>query len=202
MFKLSRFAVAALLFAGAGIALAQPPGPGGGGRGGVEKKDFPRKEGERPPAEALERELQQLRTRISEVEAQLKQSREGGANREEPKREGPRGGGVGSPTARGPGAAGNPFAPGRAAGGPGDNPLVRGAGGPGGFGGGIMGPGGPGGDPFDRMSAEQIKQMIGRLQSALEAKNRTEPKQNQEDVMKRLERIQKELEDIRRSLGK
>jgi hypothetical protein len=224
MFKVSRFAVAAMLFAGAGIALAQPPGPGGGfekkrdfeKKKDGERKDFERKDGPRPPAEALERELQQLRARISEVEDQLKKSREGGgdAKRPEPRRDD-------QPQPRdarpGPGGPGgfNPMGRGPMGGGPGGfGPMGRG-----GFPGGPMGQGSFGGGPglvgpglnlpLEQMSAEQIKQLIGRLQQALEAKSRggDQPKKPEggkggEDVMKRLERIQKELEEIRRSLGK
>lgn len=76
---------------------------------------------------------------------------------------------------------------------------------------------------IERMSPEQIKQIIGRLQKALEEKTRgDQPKkpdgdkgkkpdgdkpkvkgaQSQEDILRRLDQINKELEDIRRSLKK
>jgi hypothetical protein len=194
MVRLSRFACAALLFAGAGVAIAQPPGrPGGPDKKDAprERKEAERKDGDRPPAEALERELQMLRARIAEVEGQLKNSRgpDGGDRKDEPRREGQSG-------PRGPGSPGGPGFP-------------FGRGGPGGPGFGPPGDVGPGMHlPLERMSAEQIKQLIGRLQQALEAKSRgDQPKKPEgvkggDDVMKRLERIQKELEDIRRSLGK
>ena len=197
MVHLSRFACAALLFAGAGIAMAQPPGrPGGPDKKDAprERKEAERKDGDRPPAEALERELERLRARIAEVEGQLKNSRGpgGGDRKEEPRREG-------QPNPRGPGSPGGP-----------GFPFGRGGfGAPGGPGFGAPGDIGPGMNlPLERMNAEQIKQLIGRLQQALEAKSRGEqPKKPEgakggEDVMKRLERIQKELEEIRRSLGK
>jgi hypothetical protein len=187
---LSRFAVAAVLFAGAaGLGVAQPPGPG---RGDPEKRDAPRKDGKRKEADRpnLERELQQLRNRANEIEEQLKRSREGGAGREEPKRDGP------------------PFGP-RGPMGP-----RPGFGGPMGF-----GPGG--GFPFDRMEPEQLKELITRLQKTLDDKTRggdqpkkpggdqpkkpggDQPKKaSPEDVLKRLDQINRELEELRRSLGK
>jgi hypothetical protein len=231
MVKLSRAAVAAVLFAGAGVAVAQQPGgPGGpGGRPGFEKKKDgpPRKDGDRPgfetkkdgpprkdgerkeadrkdaprPPEALERELQMLRARISEVEAQLKKSREGDRKSEEPKRDGPRG--TGSSTARGPGSPGTP----------GGSRFPFDRGGPGPFAGspGLGGFGGPGPNTLDKMSTEQIKEMIARLQKVLEAKTRgDQPKKpggdrgtpSNAEVLRRLEQINRELAEIRRSLGK
>jgi|GEM_PF-3735695 len=210
MVKVSRAAVAAILFAGAGAAFAQPPGgPGRPGPGGPEKKDGPRREvrdqKDARPAEGLERELQMLRARQAEIEAQLKKAREGGGEkRDEPRREeGKRP--DGPPMGRGP------FGPG----GPGGGFGPRG-----GFGvGGPPGFVGPGMNlPLENMSPEQIKQLIGRLQEVLEAKSRgaeakkpggDQPKKadaprpaNNEEILKRLERLNKELDEILRSLGK
>jgi len=234
MMKSWRYVAVAAVFAGtAGAALAQPPGPGGFERN---RKEADRKVEEQPgnPAQALERQLQELRARTAEVEAQLAKLRGG----ESGPREG-RPGGEGGPREGRPMPPGGPMGPGRpgfapGAGGPGPGGPM----GPGGgfaFGRGGSGfPGGLGNLPVESMSAEQIKQLIGRLQQALEAKTREgdqpkkpgaearkpgdqpkkpgadQPKKpegdkgarSQEEILRRLDQINKELDEIRRSLKK
>jgi hypothetical protein len=205
-------------------ALAQPPGRD------FEKKDFPgkgerkakedgKRDVERPgdPLQSMEAELQRLRARTAEVEEKLAQLRKERAKKAEapmPREKGPDvyrpfGSGTGAP-----GGLGGSF--GSGGGGPGRPGRPGGAFGPGGmgfpeFGGGFRGP-----DPFSQMSADQLRTMIDRLQKALDAKTRKaderghsdRPKEqprnregaSNEDVLRRLEEINRELEAIRRSL--
>ena len=192
MLRVWRIALGPALFAAAGLvgvaseASAQPPGSGRG----AERKDVERKDGDRQPGnrvQALERELAELHARTAEVEAQLKKAR-AGAEGERPM----------APMARGP---------------------MGGA-----FGGGGFGPGGPGGfrpgvGP-EQMDPEQIKQMIARLQNMLENKagggDRPKPGSeggkpgnpdrgggaSQADILKRLDKLTQELDEIRRSIKK
>ncbi|MBA4064997.1 MAG: hypothetical protein C0501_15050 [Isosphaera sp.] len=101
-------------------------------------------------------------------------------------------------------------------------------GGPGGFGPGDFGFrfGGPGmgnwdfrggfgpGFPFDRMDTDQLKDLMGALQKALDAKAKAgagkdpvkdpvkpaKPAANQDEVLKRLDQLSKELDELRRSI--
>jgi hypothetical protein len=92
-------------------------------------------------------------------------------------------------------------------------------GGPGDFGFRFGGPGmgnwdfrggfGPG-FPFDRMDTDQLKDLMGALQKALDAKAKAgagkdpvkpaEPAANQDEVLKRLDQLSKELDELRRSI--
>ena len=173
---------------------AQPPGFGRGfdkekdrdfekgdkGKGkdkGFEKGDKERK-AEPTPADP-----------VKTLEAKLKRAKEAAARPTAPA-EFPRGG---------PGGMGGfgGFPGGGAGGG-------RGGSGPGGFGGG--GPGGGFGGSFDRMTVEQIKELMGQLQKALDEKlkalapPRVPGANSQDEVLKRLDKLSKELEEIRKSI--
>ena len=231
-------AVAAGLVLLSGQAPAQPEGKGAkkgfDGKKGFEKKGFEKKDGGKggpgfgkkdgPGGDAvrvLESELRKLREMDEDLEAKLHQLR-GGQH------------------------PGQPHPPG----GPGMHGF--GMGGPGHMGGGMHGPGGPGmhgfgmwggmhggpmggfGHPnFERMSTDQLRQLIGHLQHVLDQKTReqapqprtaergretrpesarpgartegrTEGRQgpSQDDIMRRLDQLSRELDEIRRAIRK
>ena len=195
MFRVWSIAVGPALFAVAGLVVvashagAQPPDRGFEKKEGV-RKDGPRKEADRKdgnPVEMLERQLAELRARTVEVEAQLKKVREGtGGERPNPMPpRGPMGpGGFGGTGGFGPGNPGSPFG----------------------------GGGRPGDAALEAMSAEQIKATIARLQMILD-KKATEtarkpgggpdrPGASQEEILKRLDRLTQEIDEIRRSIKK
>jgi len=187
---------------------AQPPGFGRGfdkekdrdfekgdkGKGkdkGFEKGDKERKAEPTPadPVKTLEAELARVKAEEAALEAKLKRAKEAAARPAAPA-EFPRGG---------PGGMGGfgGFPGGGAGGG-------RGGSEPGGFGGG--GPGGGFGGSFDRMTVEQIKELMGQLQKALDEKlkalapPRVPGANSQDEVLKRLDKLSKELEEIRKSI--
>lgn len=178
-----------------------------------ERKDSERKEGgpqaERPPAaeriRQLERELAETQARLhrlvqeliqAHIELAQEQMGRGGPF-------GPMGPGFGGPR------FGGPFFPG----------------GPGGVPGGPGGPGGPRAaqpgfvmPPVERMTPEQIKEAIQRLQRALEERmgerreapktregaprkeKESEPATERAELLKRIEKMRREVEELRRSL--
>jgi hypothetical protein len=176
-------AVAAGLVALAGSATAQPPGFGKGGRGfdkdrGPERKADPERKPE-PAADqvkALEDKLARLKAEEAELAAKLKELK----------------GGAAKPAPAGPGEFGLRF------GGPGmGNWDFRGGFGP--------------GFPFDRMEVDQLKDLMAALQKALDAKAKpgakepvkpAKPAADQDEVLKRLDKLSKELEEVRRSIKK
>ena len=218
--------IAAGLVIAADPASAQPPGFGKG-KGFQKDKGFPKdkafpkeqgfpkqKDGEKrgeanERAEALKRleaELDRVKAHEAELQAKMRELRgevRGGERPNQFDRDG-RGGPMGGFGRGGPGGFGR--------GGPG------GPGGPGGFGRGPMGGfGGPpfargvgpafGPERFEQMSPDQIRETIGQLQRVLEEKTRggqggERHGEAQDALMKRLDTLTKEIEEIRRALRK
>ena len=162
-----------------------------------------RKDGPQP--RGPEAELQQLREQIRELEANLKQSREGdqrqGDDRRGEEKQDDRGRGV--PMGPGGFKPMPPMGPGAGGSGP-INPMGRGfgSGGSGGF-----GPGGPPGvrggfgqspPGFDRLSAEEQKAFRALLQKMTSDAPRG-PAGGKGSVDERLDRLEKMIEELRRS---
>jgi hypothetical protein len=212
---MSRFrlftAIAAGVLLSAAPALAQPPGPKFPDRGSDKK---PEVGGPADAIKQLQAELERMKAMEAEIQAKMKQLQEAakaaqGAN--------PFGGG----------GFGGGFGPGFGGFGGGNR------GGGGGFGGGF------GGLPIERMSAEQIKELIGQLQKVLEEKTRgekvgekpgTKPGDkvggkpakpgekpgkpgvkpgaekpgaaSQDEILKRLDKLTAEVEELKRSIKK
>jgi hypothetical protein len=149
------------------------------------------------PAEALKRlqaELDRMKAMEAELQARMAQLKEAAA--------------------RAATQGGNPFGGDRGGG-------YGGFGGNRGFGGGGFVP--AGGLPIERMSAEQIKELIGQLQKALEEKTRgakgaeksaTKPEKpakpakekpgavSQDEILKRLDKLTAEVEELKRAIKK
>ena len=152
----------------------------------------------------LQEELEHMRARQGEIQEQIRDLRESMRGGERP-RETDRGGG--RQTERGPMPRGG------ARGGMGGG-MMRGGPMGGGFGPrGMMGGFGPGFGPpaIERMSPQQIKEMIGHLQRVLEEKTRGDRggdmgerrgRPPEEELMHRLDKLTREIEDIRRSMKK
>jgi hypothetical protein len=190
-------AVAAGLMLSAAPALAQDRG-----------REPERKPQPASPADALKQlqaELERMKAMEAELQAKMQQLK----------------GAAAKAAAQG----GNPFGGDRGLGGAGGF-----GGGNRGFGGGGFGPGG--GLPIDRMSPDQIKELIGQLQKALEEKTRgdkvgekagTKPRGkpvekpgvkpgklagekpgavSQDEILKRLDRLTAEVEELKRALKK